>query len=190
MLRHHAGHVWGLRWHPADGSLLIGLTEGTQSFLARLDLGGKLTRLLPMHHSLIPYWRAVWSTDADGTAAAFLSEEGRPANEVWVGVLDGSNRRRLTSLNPHLDGIELGGVEVVQWASGLDGAQVEYTVGVKLGGTRYDQSYLYGDLIHSAIRLTEDPNNIRQSSQIRVPPGRVSRARSCRRWTARSCCWA
>jgi dipeptidyl aminopeptidase/acylaminoacyl peptidase len=125
LMRDYTGHAWDVRWHPTDGSLLIGLTEGPQSSLARLNLDGKLTRLLPMHHSLIPYWRAVWSTSADGAFAAFLSEEGRPANEVWVGKLDGSQRTRLTSLNPQLGRIDLGSVEVVAWASDLDGAPVE-----------------------------------------------------------------
>jgi dipeptidyl aminopeptidase/acylaminoacyl peptidase len=125
LMRHHAGHVWNLRWHPGDGSLLIGLTEGPQSFLARLGLDGKVTRLLPMHHSLIPYWQAVWSVDAGGSTVAFLSEEERPTSQVWIGRLDGSDQRRLTTLNPQLDSIELGTVEAVRWTSGLDGAPVE-----------------------------------------------------------------
>ncbi|MCP4896114.1 MAG: S9 family peptidase, partial [bacterium] len=125
LMRHYPGHAWDVRWHPNDGSLLIGLTVGPESALARLDLEDKVTRLQTLHHSLIPYWKAAWSANADGTTAAFLSEEGRPANEVWIGSLDGTSRRRLTTLNQQLDDIDLGIAKVVRWTNSTDGASVE-----------------------------------------------------------------
>lgn len=110
------GTLWEAGWD-ASGRLLAALGQGAEHALAAVALDGRVTRLVPMRHSIIPLWEPVWSIDAGGRRVAFISETDS-GREVFTAALDGSPARRLTQLTAALDEAALGPVEVVRWTNG------------------------------------------------------------------------
>ena len=124
LLADYPGSVFDLAWHPRTNELVVGLGEGERHYLATLDLSGRLEKRLEVRHSLIPYWERTWSLSADGGEAAFTSEEGNRAREVYrAPFAAGAGRVQVSHANDSLGAIELGAVEAVRWRN-AGGAEV------------------------------------------------------------------
>lgn len=112
----HAATFWEARWEPQGRRLLCALGEGTEHALAAVEASGRVHRLVPVRHSLIPLWESVWSMDASGRRLAYVGETDG-GREVWTTTLDGGPPRRLTRFTAGLEGVALGSVEAVRWTS-------------------------------------------------------------------------
>jgi dipeptidyl aminopeptidase/acylaminoacyl peptidase len=120
----HAGTFWEASWAADGRRVLAALGQGAEHALAAVDLDGRVTRLLPVRHSIIPLWEPVWSGDAAGRRVAYLSET-ESGREVFTAALDGGAPRRLTRLTAALDDVQLGAVEAVRWTSTRGSSPVE-----------------------------------------------------------------
>jgi len=65
-----------------------------------------------------------FSFSRDSRTAAFTASEPSRPGEVFISNLDSFRPARLTDINPQLEGIELGPMEVIRWKS-PDGTEVE-----------------------------------------------------------------
>jgi dipeptidyl aminopeptidase/acylaminoacyl peptidase len=127
----------------STGGLLAALGEGTEHALAAVDLQGRVSRVAPMRHSLIPLWESVWSTDAAGRRVAFLSEtEG--GREVWTAPVAGGAPRRLTRFTAALEERSLGPVEAVRWTNGGSSVEGVLVSPADAGAARAPLVWLHG----------------------------------------------
>ncbi len=126
------------RWLPG-GKLLAVEMKGVRRTLASLSV--EEDAIDEVEEMLGPYYGGVnFSVSRDGSKVAMLKGEPNRPPDVWakeLGFL--GKRRRLTDLNPWLDGRETGETRVVEWKS-RDGTVIEGVLYLPPGyrkGTRY-----------------------------------------------------
>ena len=120
----HTGRFASAPAFSPDGkSLFVSSGFGTTRFPVRIDLTRKQIRPLVQTTGIV----RVGSWSRDGRAFAYVYEDNETPPDVYVGVTDQSEVRRvrLTDLNPWVrNEIELASVEPVRWHS-FDGTVIE-----------------------------------------------------------------
>src|SRR5262245_609701 len=138
----YEGSAFSLSWVPKESSTLafIGIErQDTKAYM--LALPAKTRIPIPTGNvSLL----GGLSFSRDGRRVAFAASASSHPNEVFVAEVPmadtgGSIPKRLTKLNPRLDGVALGQQEIVRWKS-ADGLDVEGVI-VKPVGYRAGQRY-------------------------------------------------
>lgn len=118
----YPGVIWEMDWLP-DGRILISAQEGAQGILGflrtnpfRIDVLSGVERPFDDPGN--------WSVNADGQRIAFLDAAVDSPNDVWTIKTDGTERKRISEMNPQLKSLAFGTSEVIEWKS-KDGTSIE-----------------------------------------------------------------
>jgi len=116
----------GRVWSPDGRSLVVvARNEGNkESGLHRVSLSGKAPELLfeePRYFGR----DSLFTTDIsrDGKLVVSVAQDAQHPEDVWVSGPDFKDRRRLTHINPQIEGVAFGESRVIQWR-GIDGQQL------------------------------------------------------------------
>ena len=132
------GTIWYLDWNPVTDELFFSSNEGVQGIFGKIDVSTEqITVLGKVNRSYSEVQN--WSFSADGRWVAYQDVTHASPDDVWLMRADGTQKRRLTVMNPHLSGIQFGEQKVVHWKS-YDGQQIE---GVLILPPGYDPSRRY-----------------------------------------------
>ncbi len=139
------GRAWA-GWLPDGKALLIAAVDGTRTILGRLDLESGVVAPLLVGRTLgegFTELRA--SVSGDGRRVACVLEDAAQPKEVYVieasaspAEAAGSEPKRLTTFNRHLEGVALAEGETIEW-SAPDGQTIQgvvlYPPGQEVGRT-------------------------------------------------------
>jgi dipeptidyl aminopeptidase/acylaminoacyl peptidase len=108
------------RWSNDGRDLYVAATVGVYGQLLRVPAAGGNARTVfekPGGYSGV-------DLSPDGTRLAFLFEDARRPEDVWVSTATGREAKRLTDFNPQTKEFALGDIEVLKW-KGADGLEIE-----------------------------------------------------------------
>jgi len=113
----------GRYWSPDGGrSLYLAVRDGAtkNAGIRKLDTVSGSARVL--FSEPIALRRGPFATDVsrDGKRVVYAAEDATHPEDLWVAGPDYAGRRRLTHVNPQLDGIVYGSTRLVEWSAGTD----------------------------------------------------------------------
>lgn len=117
----------GRCWSPDGGRSMILVTRDDDTKrvgFERVDLaGGERARLREEERSYggFPLWSMAVSPD--GTRVVYQNEGAQDPPDLWEADVELARPRRLTRINPRLDGVAFGAGRLVRWR-GADGAEI------------------------------------------------------------------
>ncbi|MGH9712835.1 MAG: prolyl oligopeptidase family serine peptidase [Candidatus Acidiferrales bacterium] len=132
-------------------SMIVLVKESTspQSGFYRVDLQtGQSTKLLEDNRSYGGHFAMYgMDTSVDGKQFAFVAEDARHADDLWITDADFHNARRITAVAPVFDQYELGDSRLIDWTT-ADGQKLQGSLLLPAGykeGTRYPMVvFVYG----------------------------------------------
>jgi dipeptidyl aminopeptidase/acylaminoacyl peptidase len=137
LTREYGGTATWLSWLPGADSKLVFVGTERQSTLAyTLDVKSKTRTPLALGGVTLANGLAF---SRDGARTAFHASTPAHPVEAFVKETTSATTRRLTTLNPQLDGIQLGEHEIVRWKA-ADGLEIEGII-VKPVGYRAGERY-------------------------------------------------
>jgi len=111
----------GRYWSPDGGrSLYVVFRDGTtkKTGAARVDLASGKSRPLFSEEAFIGRGPFTLDVSPDGKWIAFGRQDATHPEDLWVAGVDFAQPRRLTRVNPQLDGYVYGKTQLVDWKAG------------------------------------------------------------------------
>ena len=136
------GMVLEMEWMTDSKSLLVVAQEGVQATIGKFDIASNtFKRLKSVGRGISSsLW---WNRNFDGSLIAFTEATTSSPADVWIMKSDGSNAKRLTTLNPQADSLTYGSIESVRWKS-KDGTAIE---GLLIRPVNYMQGHRYPTVV-------------------------------------------
>lgn len=113
----------GRYWSPDGGrSLYVAVRDGAtkNGGVRRVDTVSGSARTIFSEPVFLR--RGPFATDVsrDGKTVVYAVEDATHPEDLWIAGTDYGQRRRLTHVNPQLDGIAYGATRLVEWSAGTD----------------------------------------------------------------------
>ncbi|MDQ4121217.1 MAG: S9 family peptidase [Acidobacteriota bacterium] len=110
----------GTEWSPDGRSIYVWAPTGVHDQVLKFPVSGGAPQ--PIFER--PGIYSAYDISPDGQRIAYIFEDSKNPADIWVANVDGKEARKLTNLNPQINEISLGEVEVVKW-KGVDGLEIE-----------------------------------------------------------------
>jgi dipeptidyl aminopeptidase/acylaminoacyl peptidase len=108
------------KWSPDGRSIYVGGAAGVYGQLLRVPSAGGA----PVAIFESPGSYAGVDLSPDGRSLAFLFDDAKRPEDIWVSTSAGKQLKKLTDFNPQVKNFALGDIEVLKWR-GADGLEVE-----------------------------------------------------------------
>ena len=113
----------GRYWSPDGGrSLYLAVRNGATKKVgfSRIDLAGGTARSLFEEEAFLRLDPFSLDVSPDGRRVVYARQDATHPEDLWTAGVDFAGRRRLTRVNPALDGLTYGGTRLVEWTAGSD----------------------------------------------------------------------
>jgi dipeptidyl aminopeptidase/acylaminoacyl peptidase len=149
----------GVAFSPDGTRALLALTyddELKQSGFYRVDLEtGERVKLRQENQWYFTYSREDnVSASSDGKLVAFFREDARHPQDMWLASQNFQSVRRLTHINPQLDGYQMGAGQLIEWQS-LDGERLHGALLLPAGYTE-GKRYPLIVCVYGGVSLSND----------------------------------
>ncbi len=142
------------RFVHADGSrLIVAASHRTGATVYRIDLADGVPTGLPVDLTDGSRFYSNVVASADGGVLAFTAEDGHSPADIHATPENTFAPSRLTDVNPHVAGLDLGAQRVERWMSRADGEQIEGVLTLPVG-------YVDGDRVPLVLVIHGGPSGV------------------------------